>query len=54
MTEKIRTRQNISGQLNRVLAQNFEAVLAVVVISAVDLTFTKFSEDAENHIPRLI
>ena len=42
MTEKIRRRQNISGHLNRVLAQNFEAVLAVVVILVVDLIFAKF------------
>ena len=52
--QRNQTKKNISGHLNRALAQNFEAVLAVVVILVVDLIFAKNGEDAENHIPRLI
>ena len=37
MTEQIKPTTNIAGHLNRVLAQNFEAVPAMVVIVAVDL-----------------
>ena len=52
MTEQIRPRKDISGHLNRVLAQNFEAVLAVVVKLSGKAIFAKFCHDALQHILR--
>ena len=37
--QDIRSRKKISGHSDRVLAQNFEAVLAVIAILAKDLIF---------------
>ena len=43
--EEIRSREKISGHSDRVLAQNLDAVLAVVVILAGDTIFAKCCQE---------
>ena len=45
MRQDIRSRKKISGHSDRVLAQNFDAVLAVVVILAGDTIFAKVCQE---------
>ena len=49
ITKEIRSRQKISGHSDRVLAQNFDAVLTVIVIWAHGPYLTFLSGGAETH-----
>ena len=42
--QDIRSRKKISGHSDRVLAQNFDAVLAGIAIWAGDIIFVKFCQ----------
>ena len=42
--QEMRSRKKISGHSDRVLAQNFDAVLAGIVIWAGDTIFAKFCQ----------
>ena len=46
MTREIRSKLKIFALGDRLLGQNFEAVLAVIVKLAEDLVFAKFCRDA--------
>ena len=50
--EKSGREKTISEHSDRVLAQNFEAVLAVIAILAKDLIFAKFCQEVYKHILR--
>jgi hypothetical protein len=43
--QDFRSRTKISGHSDRVFAQNFDAVLAVIVICAGDIIFAKFCQE---------
>ena len=43
--QDIRSREKISGHSDRVLAQNFDTVLAGIVIWAGEITFAKFFQE---------
>ena len=47
-----RSRKNISEHSDQLLAQNFEAVLAVIAIWAVDTIFAKNQQEVQKHILR--
>ena len=43
--QDVRSRQNIPGHSDQVLAHNFNAVLAVIVILAEEIVFAKFHQE---------